>query len=294
MADDDAHFRIVDEALRHPDGRAKGGEPCVICGNPVPATTHWTQRDRHVCSQRCNANLRRRFGRGSPSIEVARVVAATDETGPLPNPRTSGPRLFATVHDPAPGQLPIEWEGYGPIPGDLVQRYGVHTVYSVEFLESPLHVGPVVVAKVPGTRELFVSGADSRGFCGSLVLGAVSARGYEGGMAHTRRFEASSLLCQWRRERIVDLQPDGVNYYFWDCYAAVPVEAPECTWTSFIHLATGPRCTGVGGWRATPRSMSVVHERTPRFSTSTPLMCTNAMAGCARFAATGRCCTLTL
>ncbi len=35
------------------------------------------------------------------------------------------------------------------------------------------------------------------------------------------------MLCEWRRERVTDLQPDGVDYFFWECYAAVPVSAPR-------------------------------------------------------------------
>lgn len=107
MADQDAHFRIMEEALKHPDGRAKGGEPCIICGNLVPKQAHWSQRDRHVCLARCNGLLRRRYARESPTIDPVRVDAAVATVGPRPNPRTSGERQFRTVPDQ---QLPIEWE----------------------------------------------------------------------------------------------------------------------------------------------------------------------------------------
>jgi DNA polymerase-3 subunit epsilon len=52
-----------DKILQHDDGRASGGEPCVLCGVEVPASTHWKHRDRHVCGPRCNLNLNRRFNR---------------------------------------------------------------------------------------------------------------------------------------------------------------------------------------------------------------------------------------
>lgn len=46
-------------ALAHPSGRATGGEPCVWCGRPVGATSHWLHRDRHVCGVHCNERLKR-------------------------------------------------------------------------------------------------------------------------------------------------------------------------------------------------------------------------------------------
>lgn len=67
------HWPWRDEILRHPDGRAAGGEPCVLCGAAVPAKTHWKHRDRHVCGPRCNFNLNRRFNRA-----LARVLPDRD------------------------------------------------------------------------------------------------------------------------------------------------------------------------------------------------------------------------
>ncbi len=59
----DNYWEWRDELLAHPKGRAEGGEPCVQCSEPVPPNAHWKQRDRHVCSSRCNGNLARRFSR---------------------------------------------------------------------------------------------------------------------------------------------------------------------------------------------------------------------------------------
>jgi hypothetical protein len=56
-----------DALLKHPDGRAAGGEPCVKSGRPVPPDAHWKQRDRHVCSERCNNNLKRQLKLGNGS-----------------------------------------------------------------------------------------------------------------------------------------------------------------------------------------------------------------------------------
>ena len=61
--DADSYWEWRDDTLRHPHGRAKGGEPCVKCGHPVPANAYWKHRDRHVCGPRCNVNLNRQLGR---------------------------------------------------------------------------------------------------------------------------------------------------------------------------------------------------------------------------------------
>jgi 5-methylcytosine-specific restriction endonuclease McrA len=227
MADQDAHFRIMDEALKHPDGRAKGGEPCVICGKPVPASAHWVQRDRHACSGRCNNLLRRRYGRGSASINTERVSAAVEAVGPRPSPRTSDSRVFRTrpgVHLP---QLPIEWEGYGPHPGDVVERYGILTRFVVQDMPEGYFTPRVVIAVAEG-GDMFVAGANGDGYYSLLVIGPHAPGGQRlEGQLFSYTFQVNGVLCEWRRERITDLQPDGVYYFFWECYAAVPVDAPK-------------------------------------------------------------------
>jgi len=59
------------EALRHPDGRARGGEACVWCGRGVPADTHWVHRDRHVCGLHCNHRLKVAARRAWASAGIA-------------------------------------------------------------------------------------------------------------------------------------------------------------------------------------------------------------------------------
>lgn len=49
--------------LKHPNGRANNGEPCVVCGQPVPRKIHYTKRDRHTCSDKCDTSLKRRAKR---------------------------------------------------------------------------------------------------------------------------------------------------------------------------------------------------------------------------------------
>lgn len=217
----------MDEALKHPDGRAKGGEPCVICNEPLQASAHWVQRDRHVCSGRCNGLLRRRYGRGSASISAEKVAAAVDSVGPRPNPRTSGPRVFQTRPNAHVPELPIEWEGYGPHPGDVVERYGILTRYLVQDMPDGYFTSRVVIA-VAESGDMFVAGANGEGYCSSLVIGPHSPGGERlEGQLFSYTFQVNGVLCEWRRERITDLQPDSVDYFFWECYAAVPIDAPK-------------------------------------------------------------------
>lgn len=49
------------DALMHPDGRAKGGEDCVVCGETIGSKVHYSLRNRHVCSINCNDRLKRCF-----------------------------------------------------------------------------------------------------------------------------------------------------------------------------------------------------------------------------------------
>lgn len=229
MADEGAHWRVREEALKHPDGRAKGGEPCVICGNPVPASASWQSRDRHVCSSRCNINLSRRYNRGSPTIDKDRIRAAVEEIGPRPNPRTSGPRLFATRPDDL---TPLEWEGYGPIPGDVVERYGILTTYLVMEMPEGYYTDRVIVA-VADAGEMFVAGANPDGFYSSLVIGPHGPDGPRHGRLFDYQFMCQGVLCEWRRELITDLFPDGAFHFRWEAYAAVPVDAP--TYPAPLH-----------------------------------------------------------
>lgn len=54
--------------LKHPDGRANNGEPCVVCGQPVPRKIHYTKRDRHTCSDKCDTSLKRRAQRALDKV----------------------------------------------------------------------------------------------------------------------------------------------------------------------------------------------------------------------------------
>lgn len=55
----DGFWEWYSASLRHPEGRAGGGEPCIWCGAEVPKHAHWVHRDRHVCGVHCNERLKR-------------------------------------------------------------------------------------------------------------------------------------------------------------------------------------------------------------------------------------------
>jgi 5-methylcytosine-specific restriction endonuclease McrA len=76
------------------------------------------------------------------------------------------------------------------------------------------------------TGEGFIAGATEEGWCSSLVIGAHSPAGHRHEDFLGHKFMVRGVLCQWRRERITDLQSDATDYVFWECYAAVPVDAP--------------------------------------------------------------------
>lgn len=116
MGNDDAYWDWRDEQLKARE-RAKGGEPCRVCGEPVPARAHWKHRDRHVCSPRCNLTLNRRFNRRIERGEITRPPVFS------PDPQGARPaRAFRTL--PAASLFPYEIQGYSPKPGDVVERHG--------------------------------------------------------------------------------------------------------------------------------------------------------------------------
>ncbi|WP_166790755.1 HNH endonuclease [Cryobacterium mannosilyticum] len=112
------------------------------------------------------------------------------------------------------------------MPGDIVERYGVVTMFQVTEMPSEYYTSRIIVSFVE-TGEAFIAGATEEGWCSSLVIGAHSPAGqrHEDFLGH--KFMVQSVLCEWRRERITDLQPDAIDYFFWECYAAVPVDAPK-------------------------------------------------------------------
>lgn len=155
MADSE-FWNWSDEQLLHPDGRAKGGEPCVQCGDPIPINAHWKQRDRHVCSARCNRNLRLRQSR---RIKRGAVVPPVQQ----PPPRVhAGAILFRTVPEAA---FPYEFLGWAPYVGDVVERHGSLTAYLPAgslMLDGEDHIVGWCVHLNSGARALVKAEPDGR------------------------------------------------------------------------------------------------------------------------------------
>lgn len=115
----DDYWRRRDEFLRHPDGRAKGGEPCVVCGSAIPPNASWQSRDKHVCSTPCNLKLARKFLRDLRSGKIS--------LEPTTDPYEDRESMVFLMDTSAP--FPYEFLGYGPRLGDVVHRFGSTTVY---------------------------------------------------------------------------------------------------------------------------------------------------------------------
>lgn len=117
-----SYWDWLDELLRHRDGRATGGELCVRCGKPIQPNAYWKYRDRHVCSARCNKSVRDRLRRALARGETP----AAPRPEPMANPRSVPcPWTFRTLaeSDQVHG-IPYDFDGFGPLPGDVVERDG--------------------------------------------------------------------------------------------------------------------------------------------------------------------------
>ncbi len=113
------YWRQRDKYLKHPDGRAKGGEPCVVCGSPIPPNASWQSRDKHVCSTPCNMKLARRFLR---DLRAGKITLS-----PTTDPYEDREPMVFLMDQTRP--FPYEFLGHGPRIGDVVHRFGYTTVY---------------------------------------------------------------------------------------------------------------------------------------------------------------------
>ncbi len=116
----DGYWEWREAQLAHPDGRAKGGEPCVVCQQPVPPNAHWQHKDRHVCSPHCNYVLGRRFNR----YRVGGKVTPPPELDPYVDREP----MFFGMDESLP--FPFDFLGWSPRAGDIVHRYGSTTAYT--------------------------------------------------------------------------------------------------------------------------------------------------------------------
>jgi hypothetical protein len=115
----EAFFEWREAQLKHADGRAKGGESCVVCCGAVPPNAAWQHRDRHVCSSRCNATLVRRF-----------TTKARRDKAPIPveiDPYADREAMLFKTDESL--DWPYGFLGLSPRDGDIVERHGSHTSY---------------------------------------------------------------------------------------------------------------------------------------------------------------------
>lgn len=210
MGDSSTYWEWRDDVLRHEAGRAVGGEPCVVCGEPVAAEAHWKHRDRHVCSKRCNTVMARRFTRRRQRGEFP---TAPD---PMPDPRVDlEPRVF----------LEGEFEGFGPRSGDVVIRGGVATFYrrvpAEEMAAPSAHAPDGLLVAVHASGHMLAVAADPLGRGTRVRHGEF---GPEGRVAATGQpFESDGIQLVWRRELIRDVGGDG-RAFTWEAHVCVPVD----------------------------------------------------------------------
>ncbi len=249
MSDDARFWEWRDLAMRHPEGRAHGGEPCVMCSRPVPANAHWKHRDRHVCGPRCNANLNRRFNRMREGARTPAGVVVPASPEPRPNPRTRAwPAHFDMIEDP----FTPDFDGYGPTGGDRVTRFGSTTHYLVldpEGLRQVLLGSGLVGADAvdwPGlmamhdlSRTAMVLSATSPDLApGRLIHGLVNlAEGHPPTLVAQQPAAdvhpgSDGRAFRWRHEFIRHVDIDGVPYT-WEAPVCLPVTADHPgTWWS--------------------------------------------------------------
>jgi hypothetical protein len=252
VGDEHAYWVWRAASLAHPDGRAVGGEWCVKCRNAIPPNTHWTHRDRHVCSSRCNGNLKRQWKR---LIDKAIEGLLASWNGgnlnecpePAPNPRKSGPRNFATLKDSPEGTVPYEWEAYCPLAGDTVERHGVTTSYQVLWgdpnADDPRDRHQYVA--IAPTGHVHVWSANDVGEAGGLQLGPFTPDG-EPMDFYSALFWWNGLPLRWYREPSEISGPTAANTRGW---RHSPVSRPSetstetCTAGDPRRVPSGRRCT---------------------------------------------------
>jgi len=230
----------------------------VKCSQPVPPNAHWKHRDRHVCSPRCNTNLSRQFNRHIRDRKITADLFGRDIAAPerLADPRTSGPRHFRTVPEQDP---PYEFEGFGPRPGDTVERHGITCTYDIWHRQPDEQWHP----DFPDTLHVtFV--LDSTGQPVHLRAGnwGSAAIGQPLNLGHLDNFTIDGIECAWGYEFISDVAPDGREYR-WEATIAIPVGAPHKVsyWT--------PARTELSERRRRESSNASRHARRVRVETAT-------------------------
>ena len=223
-------------ALLHPDGRAKGGEPCVKCGAPIPGGIHFKLRDRHVCSDRCNFNLKRQFRR---KVESSRVELQTPESAEPKVYRTKPrPYLFRELADVQPGEVPVEYDGFGPLDGDVVERFGRQVLCRVFEPENPGEEGRFVsIDLASGCAQIWGLEYGSV----AQVMHLSDHVNQNNGYKQAGMFEHGGQQYWWHLEHVRCIDVDGVEYDWrapvtvTDEQLAAPEEVPLTYWTPAVQ-----------------------------------------------------------
>lgn len=233
MEHGDSYWEWRDQLLKHPDGRAVGGERCVQCDGEVPANAHWKQRDRHVCSSRCNTNLSRKFGRqlnklGEDGFDLAKPSSTPDPRDAFPEPI----EFLMIGHDD--GTVEFGHLGFSPRPGDSVVRYGVTTYYGEIGSDIALRLTSGVTPSVVGLSHesgwLAIIGADHFGRTDRTVWGTYSPSGER--FEHDHIFEHEGRAIRLTSETVNDVDDAGRDVV-WMTHVFAPTNAghPSRVWT---------------------------------------------------------------
>lgn len=251
------YWEWFDQMLRHPDGRATGAEPCVKCGKPIPANASWKHRDRHVCSVRCNANLKRQLKRALDRGELPAVPMPP----PMANPRiVPRPWIFGTLTKPDQVHgVPYDFDGFGPLPGDVVERDGSIVTYTLQVPDVVSGWAPHgFLTALHSTGHALVCGAADDGVSLESIIGQYDPAG--------RRTPYHSALVidgqpmRWEIEAIRHVTPDG-RTFDWKAPICLPVDHrhPGTLWTAEYRARSEQRKRASATAARHARRMRVVH-----------------------------------
>lgn len=220
------------EASLAADRRARGGEPCRICGAAIESAIPWQHRDRQVCGSRCNSALIRRWRSALRSGALPEFVEPV-----APGVLAECARLPTVFGIDANAEFPRE-HGRWPKAGDVVVRFDLTTRYHrythADRISVPVWVRQVTEKAGGPDRVLLVTCdqypawglhfIDELGRPERLMLG----RFYVDGVEHLQWAEAPGRL-RFERELISDVDEDGYEY-LWEAhvFSRSPIEA---VWT---------------------------------------------------------------
>ncbi|MFF5718570.1 HNH endonuclease [Streptomyces buecherae] len=230
----DPHWNPILAAAK----RATGGEPCRICGEPVPRSAHWEHRDRHVCSGQCNTTLKRRtkarIERGE--IDLATIPDHGDRSSANAEQRARfgavrEPRVFCTKN--ADGDFPYGFYGLSPIEGDVIERHGSVTTYATATSLGAVDLVALVRANSEPDAEPMVAIHQQTGallaYTGR-VLWWTKVPGQEHPMVQQTSFEGDGgQWWHWQNEIFRDVDEDGKTYD-WEAWVCVAEPTPTL-WT---------------------------------------------------------------